>query len=197
MNRGFSLMEIMVVVMIFAFLFGAILIVMLTSDRSFRAGQQKMTEQQEARRAMDNMAVLLRQSNPDWLVGGMHYPVSITGNNRIDFYQPEFDVDGAITQLNKVTFKLNPSNSSQLLKKVGISPEVVIGTYIESINFGAGCAGCALFNCSSVANDCPVVTIGISTRQGSGFSLSSKVTLRNTSVVLGDIPIEQPEEGEF
>ncbi len=190
-------MEIMVVVLIFAFLFGAILMVMLASDRSFRTGQQKMAEQQEARRAMDNMAVMLRQSSPDWVVGGVSYPVSITGNNRIDFYQPVFNDSGEIDELKKVTFKLNPGNPSQLLKKVGTSLEVVIGTDIESINFGGGCTGCALFNCSSVANDCPVVTIDISTRQGPGFSLSSKVTLRNTNIVLGDIPIEQPEEGEF
>ena len=201
--RGFSLIEVMLVLLIFTFLFGAILTVMTTQGRSWRIGYDKVTAQQEARKAVDEIARLLRQSNPDW---GSGHSVDIPTDNRIDFWQPLFDAAGAITTLRKVTFKLNPDNIRQLLKKEGQLPEVVVANDVDSVNFGGGCAGCAAFNCTgpaAVAMDCPVVTVEIKTRklrqvfQVEQFSLSSQVTLRNTNVVAGDVVIEEPEEGEF
>lgn len=198
MRRGFTLVEIMVTIALFTFLFGAILAVLITSDRSWRTGQNRLIAQQEARRAMDNIAVLLRQSNPDWVIGTDHYPVTITSNNRIDFYQPVFNVSGGISNLKKITFKLNPDNSRQLLKKEGTSNTTVIANNIESITFGGGCSVCSSFNCSSVADDCPVVAIEVKTKKNIEFSLSSKITLRNTNIALAeDVAIEQPAEGEF
>lgn len=199
MKRGFSLVEMMIVIFIFTFLFAAILTVLTTSDRSWRTGQDKLIEQQEARKAMDNMARLIRQSNPDWLVNTTHYPVSISSDNkRIDFYQPLFDASGNITTLKKITFKLNPDNPNQLLKKEGTSNPVVIANEIDSINFGGGCTGCATFDCLTVANDCPVVNIDVKTKKSIGFSLVSSLTLRNQNITLSEgVGIEQPQEGEF
>jgi prepilin-type N-terminal cleavage/methylation domain-containing protein len=198
MKKGFTLLEMMIVFAIFTFLFAAILTVLSTSDRSWRTGQHKFTEQQQARRAMDIMAKLLRQSNPDWVIEGTHYPVSITSNNRIDFYQPVFNDAGAISSLKKITFKLDPSDVTQLLRKDGTQNAAVIATNVESVNFGGGCAACSAFNCSSVSADCPMVAIDITTKGEAGFVLSSKVALRNTNAVLGDdVEVEQPEAGEF
>lgn len=198
MRKGFTLVEMLFVVVIFSFLFGALLVVMTTSDKSWRTGRDKITEQQEARKAMDNMSWLLRQSNPNWVISGTSYPVTITSNNRLDFYQPVFDSEGNITMLQKVTFKLNPSDTSQLLKKVGTQNEAVIATEVQSINFSGGCAGCATFTCASLAADCPVVKIDIQTLEDKGFTLSSKVTLRNTNISLSEATeVQQPESGEF
>ena len=207
MRKAFTLIELMIVIFIFTFLFAAILTVLTTQDRSWRTGYDKVTAQQEARKAVDNIARLLRESNPSWDIGGTPYPVTITAGNRIDFYQPIFDAGGAITTLRKVTFKLNPSNIRQLLKKEGVLPEVAVANDVDSVNFGGGCAGCAAFNCADVAMDCPAVTIEIRTRrirqvpwtsQMDQFSLLSQVTLRNTNVALSDdVVIEEPEEGEF
>ncbi|MEK7225955.1 MAG: hypothetical protein AAB221_09760, partial [Bacteroidota bacterium] len=137
---------------------------------------------------------------------GVH-SVDIPANNRIDFWQPIFDATGAITTLRKVTFKLNPSNIRQLLKKEGVLPEVAVANDVDSINFGGACAGCVAFDCADVAMDCPVVTIEIRTRrirqvpwtsQMGQFSLSSQVTLRNTNIAasVGAV-IEEPAAGEF
>ena len=198
MKNGFTLLELMLVVLISTFLFGAALTVLVTSDRSWRVGQRKLTEQQEARRAVDSMATLLRQANPDWVISGIHYPVSITANNRIDFYQPEFDANGSITTLKKITFKLNPDNPKQLLKKEGTAAAVAIANNVESISFGGGCLDCTAFTCSDVANNCPVVAINVQTKDEAGFLLSSKITLRNTHIALGGgTEVEQPQEGEF
>jgi len=197
-KKGFTLIEMMFVVVIFAFLFGAILVVMTSSDKSWRTGRDKITEQQEARKAMDNMNWMLRQSNPNWVISGTSYPVTITSNNRIDFYQPVFDEQGNIIMLQKVTFKLNPLDTTQLLKKIGTQSEAVIATKVQSLNFGGGCAGCSAYTCSTVATDCPVVKIDIQTLEDKGFSLTSKATLRNTNISLSDdTEVQQPESGEF
>lgn len=199
MRKGTTLMEMLVVVLIFVFLFGAILAILAISDRSWQTGQGKLIEQQEARRAMDNIARLLRQSSPDWVIDSTHYPVTISEqNSRIDFYQPVFDANGAITSLKKITFKVNPGNSEQLLKKEGTADQVVAATQIESINFGGGCSGCSAFNCTTVASDCSIVTLEVKTKKDNIFTLSSQVNLRNGNTTLGSgTGIEEPGEGEF
>jgi len=198
MKKGFSLLELMLVAVIFSFVFVMSFMLMNSHDRNWRLGQDKLAEQQEARRAIDSMSSLLRQSSHDWVVDSVHYPVTITSNNRIDFYRPVFDSDGAITSLEKITFKLNPNNASQLLKKEALANEIVIANNVESIVFTGGCPGCGAFNCPNVSSDCPVVAIQIRTVKNAGFDLHSKVTLRNANIALpDDTEIVQPEEGEF
>ena len=199
MKRGFTLIELMVVVAIFTILFAATLYILTTQERSWRTGQDKLAVQQEARRAMDAMSRLIRQSNPDWVINILHYPVTITANNRIDFYQPGFDTIGNIITLKKITFKINPGNTAQLLKKEGISAAVVIANNLESVNFGGGCLGCSAFDCSSVATDCPVVTLTIGTRKNNiGFNLTSRISLRNANMAVNAATVvEEPPEGGF
>lgn len=199
MKRGFSLVEMMVVLGLFTFLFGGILTVLAVSDRSWRGGKNKLIEQQEARKVINNISRLLRQSNPDWVISDTHYPVSITEQSkRIDFYNPVFNTDGQISSLKKVTFKLNPDNAHELLKKEGTSNTVVVTGEVEDISFGGGCSGCASFDCAVVAGDCPVVRIEVKTKKDLEFSLASEVTLRNQSIVLSsDVTVDEPAEGEF
>ena len=198
MKKGVTLMEMLVVVLIFTFLFGATLTILALSDRSWQTGQGKLIEQQEARKTMDNIGRLLRQTAPDWVIDSTHYPVAISEQNtRIDFYQPIFDANGAIASLRKITFKINPSDSTQLLKKEGTANPVVVATQIESIDFGGGCAECSAFNCTSVAEDCPLVTVEVKTRKDNVFTLSSQINLRNGNTNLGvGTGIEEPGEGE-
>lgn len=104
-RKGFTLVEVMIVVLIFVMLFAAILAVIVNSDRSFRAGSDKIDEQKEARRAMDEMVRLLRQANADWVVTRYnpvdgsclekdHYPITITGEGKkLSFYRPTFYPD--------------------------------------------------------------------------------------------------------
>lgn len=203
MNRkilcGMTLLEVLISLAIFVSLFAGVLTILSSSDRSWRIGQNKITEQKEARKAMDSMVRLLRQSNPDWVIGGVHYPVLISeGNSRLDFYQPVFDAVGSISSLRKITFKLNPVDNSELLRKEGTSEFYVVANQITALSFGGGCPGCTAFNCTSVAADCPRVRIDIRTRRDNDFNLSSEVLLRNTNIGLeNDTQIEQPPEGEF
>ena len=199
MKKGFTLIEIMLVTAIFTSIFAMILTILTNSDQAWRLGQDKLTQQQEARKAVDNVSRLLRQTNPSWVVNGTSYPVTISaGNTRIDFYQPIFDGAGNITTLKKITFKLNPDDAQQLLKKEGTAAEKVIANNISYLNFGGGCAGCAAFNCANVASDCPVVKIAVRAVKKNEFALSSEIALRNQNVSLpDDLEVEEPEEGEF
>lgn len=198
-KQGFTLIETMIVVLIFAFLFSGILTVLLNSDRSWSIGRDKLIEQQQLRRAMITMGSLLRQSSALWNIGGVTYGASISGGNRrIDFYNPVFDSIGQISSLKKVTFKPNPENPGQLLKKEGTDGYTVIAADVESISFQGGCAGCATFGCAAVAIDCPIVKIQLRSRRQTTFDLSSQITFRNRNSLLpaGTIVVE-PQEGEF
>ncbi len=190
-NIGITLIELMTAAAIFTILFAAILTTLTSSDRGFRLGQNKLTEQQEARRAMNEMAKFLRESNPVWNNNGTNYSVAISDNNRrIDFYQPILNATtGNISSLRHVIFMPDPQDSRQLKKKIGGSlVNVTIASEVENITFGGGCSECAPYNCSSISNDCPAVKIEIKTKRGTGtggpFNLTSWVTLRNLNVTL-------------
>ena len=197
-KRGFSLVEMLVVFALFSGVLAIALSILSVHDRVWRIGESERIEQQEARRAMSEISSLLRQSNPDWDIGGIHYPVTITAGNRIDFYQPIFDSAGNIVTLRKITFKLNPDNATQLLKKEGTSASTIIAHDVESLSFGGSCAGCLAFNCAAVAPECPTVEVAIQTRRDAGINLTSRVTLRNNDIIPTAPPvIEEPAEGEF
>jgi prepilin-type N-terminal cleavage/methylation domain-containing protein len=192
MKRGFTLVEVIVVVGIFVFLFGGILTVMTTSDRSWRTGQNKIIEQQAARKAMDMIGRFLRQSNPDW--GVLIY----NGTTSIMFYRPIFDADGDISAINWVIFKPDPADTTKLIMKEEGGSWNAVAQDIKSIAFGGGCAGCATVNCSSVASDCPIVSVEIKTQKDKEFTLTSQIALRNQTITLpGGVEAEAPPEGEF
>jgi len=195
-KKGFTLIEIMVVVLIFSFLFAGILTVLTNSDRSWRVGQNKLIEQQQLRRAMDDISYLMRQTNAAWPDG--HRVVISEGNTRVDFYNPVFDAQGQIASRKKITYELDPNDLTRLLKKEGTADSVVVATDIQSINFQGGCANCASYTCTTVDPTCPVIKIQLSSLKQSGFNLSSQISFRNKTTVLpGGTTIEEPAEGEF
>ncbi len=198
MKKGFTLMEMMLVVLIFTILFAALLTVLTTSDRSWRTGQNKLAEQQAARKAMDKIVRLVRQSRPgsNWMVISPDQGTS----TKISFCKAIFDeaTQDFRDPPPSVTFKLDPSNPAQLVKKESDIDAnfVAVAQEIESVNFGGGCAGCAAFNCSTADVSCPIVKVEIKTKKEKGFSLTSYVTLRNFDIPSSVIP-EPPPEGEF
>ena len=189
-KRAYTLVEMMTVLLIFVFIFGAIISIMLASNRSWRTGQNIIIEQQEARKAIGNITRLLRQSNPQWGV--------TLQDDRILFYRPVFDVNGQIVDTRWVIFRLNPLDPRQLIKSEQGLSSVVIAQDIEGIKFSGGCAGCIAFNCTSLAVDCPIVMVEVKTRRNEVFTLTSKILLRNTGTALSeDVPVVEPPEGEF
>jgi type II secretory pathway pseudopilin PulG len=174
-TSAYTLIELLVVMAIFIFIFGSIISVMLASDRNWRVGQNIITEQQEARKAMDNIVRYLRQSSPQW-------GISVEAN-KILFYKPVFDANGTIVDTRWVIFKLNPANLQQLIRLEQGLNTVVVAQYIEDLKFTA---------------DYPVVTVEVKTKRNNTFTLISKVKLRNAdTVLLAGVPLVEPPEGEF
>lgn len=185
MKKGWTLLEALVVVVMFTFLFAGLFAVLTTSDRSWQTNRDKLIEQQQARRGIDQMVKLLRQS----------YPTNITisdGNQRIDFYIPVFDNQGNIIEPpKKITFKLDSVNPVYLLKVEKrrdeenniIENSVIIAKDVQGVSFGG---------------NSPVVNIQLTSRKQSNFTINTQVTLRNTSLVLpASAIIEEPAQGEF
>ena len=204
-NRGLTLIEILVVAVLFLLLFGAVMMASVGSERSWRTGQDNMACQQQARQVIDEVVRLIRQSGVTWSSSGNSYTTTISDQNkRLDFYVPEFDTDGNISALRKVTFKLDPLDTSVLLKKEGTDSPVVVARDIDNIYFGAGCAGCATFDCSVPVSDCPIIEINVRTSRVGvqnreyTFSLSSRAYLRNqASELASEVTLDFPSEGEF
>ncbi len=197
MKKGFTLIEMMIVLLIFSFLFAALLMLLMSSDRSWRLGQSKLIEQQEARKGMDQIVRLLRQSSPDW---GVYIGSS---QNKIQFSsKPVLNADDTISY-TRVIFKPDPADATILIKQEGSTADwVPVAQNIESIKFSGGaCTGCdcdfanaSCSSCTAVDNNCPLIKIEIKTKKDNEFSLISYVNLRNASMV--SVP-EPPAQGEF
>ena len=199
---GFTLVELMVVVGLFSLLFSALVTLLTNSDMYYHRGQDLVSSHFEARKLLDTLAMDLRLTSPNWVINGTSYPLAVSSNfTRIDFYVPEFDASNNISDLQKVTYKLDPADNTSLLMKVGTDPQKVVSSSVTYVNFGAGCSGCASYTCSSPASDCPVVRIQVRTQSSNDtaeFSLETKVALRNqNSTLVNSTDVDAPSGGEF
>jgi prepilin-type N-terminal cleavage/methylation domain-containing protein len=187
-NKGYTLIEVMVVTGLIGLLFSALLGILINSDTFWSKGQNKINAQQEARIAMDSIVKDLRESNTYW-------GVTITASQAI-FYKPDFDpATGAFTGKHWIGYKLNPSNSRQLLRKQqGDSDYTPIANEIENLSFACSTDGCVTFNNNTCPANCPRVRVTVTTRKDSNFTLISDVVLRNQVTAAAGEP---PEEGEF
>lgn len=201
-KKGLTLIETMVVVLLFSFLFGAIFTVLIASDRSWRTAKNKLIEQQEARKLMDNIARLLRQSKPGWITISSS---DCQGRSKILFYIPIFNAAGDIIDTHWIIFKPNPDNCPQIIRKEkGDINWIPVAGEVEGIKFSGGdCLGCecdfsktGCSDCINVTDNCPVVKIEIKTLKETGFTLASFVTARNYNISVSEVP-EPPAEGEF
>lgn len=189
-RRGMTLPEVMVVVFIFAFVFGAILVVLLASDTSWKTGQSKLIEQQEARRTADNIVRMLRRTRPEWVT------ISASGfanRDKILFYEPVVDSNGTMNAGDWIIIKPDASDPRLLIMKdQGVGVWNTIAQKIDGIHFSCGCPGCA-----AVDSSCPRIKLDIETRDDKGFNLTTCVYLRNNGSGNIGAPPVAPDEGEF
>jgi prepilin-type N-terminal cleavage/methylation domain-containing protein len=185
--KGYTLMEVMVVTGLVGVLFSVLLGILINSDTFWNKGQNKVSAQQEARIAMDSIVKDLRESNTYW-------GVTITASQAV-FYKPDFDANGYFIGTHWVGYKLNPSNSRQLLRKQEGDPDYTpIANNIENLSFACSTDGCVTFNNNTCPANCPRVRVSVTTRTDSNFTLISDVVLRNQIAATAGEPLE---EGEF
>lgn len=202
MKKGLALVEAMVVVLIFGFLFAAIATVLTTSQRSWRIGQNKLIAQQQSRNAMDTIVRALRKTKPEWVtISSEYYPSCDKTFDKLLLYEAVIDGEGNLSAGPWTVFKVNPDDCTQLRKLNQADPGwVVVASQIDSVAFyGGGCADCGCdfskpecLNCKSVA-DCPLVRIDIKAKKEQEFSLTSYVTIRNYEVDSDAVPEPLPE----
>jgi len=186
-NKGYTLVEIMVVVLLLGLLSSALLGLLINSQVFWDKGQNKISEQYDARLAMDTIVKDLRESNTYWGV--------TISTSQILFYKPDFNSTGYLSGTHWVGYKLNPSNSHQVLRKEeGDADYITVSNNIENISFACSTDGCVTFNNNTCPANCPRVRVTITTKKDKNFTLVSDVVLRNqVSASAGD----PPEEGEF
>ena len=126
-KRGFSLIEMMVVVIILGLIVLGLVIFFTGGTKSWVAGQSQLKAQREARQAMDRMVREIREGNN--IITGSD--ISITVNI------PNFDDKGIITSYNSVPYSLSGGitikrDSVPLIDNVLKEDDVAIFRYFES-----------------------------------------------------------------
>lgn len=177
-KKGYTLLELIIVVAVFSILVGALFSGITSSRSSFQDSGYQIDRQQDARRAIDRIAWELKKSSPSWEINSNFYNASINvAGDQLDFYIPVFNETNQITQLKAVRYYMNPTNSSQLLRKEGSSTTVVAN------NINNVVAQKPFFSTSdNVIIDIKIPVI----KNNASFTLTTQANLRNRQVQLDD-----------
>lgn len=192
---GFTLIEILMVMFLFAVIFGLTLSLIYYSNQSWRIGRLKQQTQQEARKALDFIALELRESAPVWHVDGIDYNIQINASgDAISFYVPSVNNSGTITGLEEVRIYCAGQDNRQLYKIIGqggavpLTGEVINNAvnqkpFFQFLNAGQ----------TEVSIRIPIMV------NNDSFVLSSVISLRNREANLTGVPVNEVvgEEGEF
>jgi len=209
---GLTLIEMMVVLVIFSILFLVVFSVLISSNTSWRVGYNKSVEQQEARRVMDNIAMLIRQTKPSWVTIETDIDAD---HDKIRFFEPDFNntvynnTTGVTTVGlgDEIIFKTNINAVNELRRKQS-GVWTTIAQHLKKIKFNGGsCAGCncnftnsACLSCMDTTNatsECPLVRVEVNSTREKGFSVVSYLNLRNDDYNATVTVPPPPAEGEF
>ncbi|MBU3933383.1 MAG: prepilin-type N-terminal cleavage/methylation domain-containing protein [Candidatus Omnitrophica bacterium] len=199
--RGFTLVELMVVIFIFSIIMAATFGVLSTGRQSWHTGSTQVELQQETRRAMDRMVRELRES------GSTHISIPVGGGS-ITFQVPidediiDTTVDDDVLDVNgniewgaggnlgrSIQYLLGGLNNRQLLRRVlngypigvQVGADVILANNIRSDSPPPN----ALMFVGSPAGNPIVISIEVSAQKDAvpgrtmQSTLNSQVTLRN------------------
>lgn len=132
-ERGFSLLEMMVTLVIFSILTIIAGQVFDTSQESMDWNYNQMTLQTNMRRVLDTMAKEIREASPS-------SPIPITsGVNSLSFQIPAVvQTDGTVTSWTTVTYGLGANNTVQRTTASGVQ---TIGANVTAMTFTYPVAG--------------------------------------------------------
>jgi len=137
-RRGFSFVEVIVTVVIFAVIMAAVSTVLLVGDSSFQTNSVYVELQQELRKSMDWMKDDFRQTGSVAITDGLAYDTWYT---TITFHKVDGISGGKISWSDNTTqFVLGGSGSNQLQKIIRDDLGVLVSTTIlaqniESVQF--------------------------------------------------------------
>lgn len=198
-NKAYTLVEILVVVALFTLIFGSTLSLIYYSNQSWRVGKLKQETQQEARKALDFIALALRESSPAWVVNGQTYQIEINAaGDAIKFYVPVIDNSGVVTSLEEIRIYCAGQDNKQLFKVVGENPPQAL-TDARINNIAANKPFFQFLNASNSEILIRIPVIITNAINNDTFVLTSIISLRNVSSNLGAVVVEEivGEEGDF
>ncbi|MEK6732521.1 MAG: prepilin-type N-terminal cleavage/methylation domain-containing protein [Candidatus Omnitrophota bacterium] len=171
-NKGFTLIEIMVVVFLFSIIFAAIFSVLGTGRNSMSVGESQIGVQQACRNGLDAMMKELRQADVSTIIG---VPANGVNYNSITFQIPTTVGAAGITWSSNIQYALGGLNGTQLIRTQSGSQKVLANN-IAAVSFNRLAASQTVLNISITAqkNTFP----GFTARQ-SNVTLTSQVKLRN------------------
>jgi type II secretory pathway pseudopilin PulG len=208
-NKGVTLVETIIVAVLFVFIFGVMAAIWFQSDVTWRVGRAEQEMQQEARKAIDRISTDLRESNLNWHTDTIDCCLNIwaTGD-AMSFYEPTFNATGDITYLTQVKYYIGGPSNNRLLRRTGAVDKVVAvninnvanqkpffdfttSEYPNPPNASCGCSrGDVCCNDTNCAVNVKIPII----KNPYTFNLSSVVSLRNREADLGSINVEEIEE---
>jgi len=171
-RKGFTLIEIAIVVFLFSTIFAALFSVLASAKNSLNAGESQVGVQQACRNGLDAMIKELRQAGvstiPNVPADGINY-------NTITFQIPAVISATGITWSNSINYALGGLNGRQLVR-LESGNQKVMANNISALSFNRSAANPNVVNISITAqkNTFP----GFTARQ-SAITLVSQVKLRN------------------
>lgn len=140
-NRGFTLLEMMVVIAIFSIIMAAVFLVLATGRNTWLSGTAYIQVQQEVRKSKEWIVKELSQ--------GRHSTVAITaGGSTVDFQIPLNVNEGGGITWQQIRYTLGGLNNRQLLRNEGANIKVLAND-ITAVNFAQNLQ---LINVSITAN---------------------------------------------
>lgn len=170
--KGLTLIELLLVVLLFSITMAAIFSVLATGRNSWNAGESQINVQQAARNGLDSMVKELRQAGVSTISG---VPANATNYSSITFQIPTAIGLAGITWSTSIQYSLGGLNNSQLLRTQSGSQRVLANN-ISALSFNRSASNPNVINISITAqkNTFP----GFTARQ-STITLGSQVRVRN------------------
>lgn len=171
-NKGFTLLEIILVAFLFSIISAAIFSVLAAGRNSMSAGESQMSVQQACRNSLDALVKELRQSA---VLKILDVPATGVNYSSITFQVPTAISATGPTWSGNIQYSLGGLNGAQLLRTQS-GNQRVMGNNISAVSFNRSAANPNVVNITVTAqkNTFP----GFTARQSS-ITLTSQVKLRN------------------
>ncbi len=171
-NRGFTLIEIIIVVFLFSIVSAALFSVLASAKNSLNAGESQVGVQQACRNGLDAMIKELRQAGVSTIT---NVPANGTNYNTITFQIPTVISAAGITWSSNVNYALGGLNGRQLLR-LESGNQKVLANNISALSFNRSATNPNVVNINITAqkNTFPGFTASQST-----ITVTSSVKLRN------------------
>ncbi|PIP67528.1 MAG: hypothetical protein CO035_04655 [Candidatus Omnitrophica bacterium CG_4_9_14_0_2_um_filter_42_8] len=171
-NKGFTLVEIIIVAFLFSIIFAAIFSVLATGRNSMSAGESQISVQESCRNSLDAMVRELRQAGASTI---SDVPADGADYTAITFQIPvSISATGPVWSAN-IRYSLGGLNGTQLLRTQSGNQRVV-GNNSSSLIFNRSAVNPNVVNISITAQK--NTFSGFTARQSS-ITLTSRVKLRN------------------